>query len=429
MVSHFFLTLILSFSFFFSSSFIAEADDKLNNRYEGVGTCASSSCHGSVKTKLSSFINQNEYQIWFNHDAHSLAYKDLFSSDSKKIAEHLGISNPEKDSLCLSCHATYVESELRGERFKIEDGVGCESCHGPAENYLKTHTLKDRSHQDNVTDGMNDLSDLELRANVCLDCHIGNKDKEVNHKLIGSGHPRLSFELDTYGVLQPKHWSIDKDYTQRKGSYEPYQAFLVGQVQRALRMLDSLSRDLQSNSRMPELSNYYCYSCHHSLSNEEWKEKTYDGSPGELRLNLSSLIVLSTSLSADNSSYSRDLVRFASKLAHETNGESLALEIKSLRILLSDKIMQYSKKADFSTNALRDVVRSLVKYSIENKFMQYEDAEQFSMGVFSCLSSIDPSGKLYRKEISELHKTLQNEKEFNSQAFSEGMNKLEKVLK
>lgn len=413
---------------FFTTLLSAEVETESSDRYEGVAGCASSNCHGNVKTKTASSVNQNEYQIWFNHDAHSKAYKALLGADSKKIANHLGILKPEEDKLCLSCHATYIEEGNRGERFRLEDGVGCESCHGPSENYLKNHTLKGRSHADNISDGMTDLYDLNQRAKLCLDCHVGTKDKAVNHKLIGSGHPRLSFELDTYGILQPKHWSIDKDYTERKGGYEPYRAFLIGQVERSIRMFEMLSRELNSDNRMPELSNYYCYSCHHSLASEQWKTRTYGGSPGELRLNLSSLLVLSTAISSSDSSLANYINSASAQLAHETNKEDMIDEIKSIKDLINNEIMPYAKGLDIGPDLLKRVVKKLAEYSSANRFMPYEEAEQYAMGIFSCLSTLDPSGKVYKKEIKEVDKALKSEKEFVPENFSEAMSKLKKAF-
>ena len=50
-----------------------------------------------------------------------------------------------------------------------------------------------------------------MRAGLCLSCHFGNQEKFVTHRMMGAGHPRMSFELDTFTQLQPAHFVVDED--------------------------------------------------------------------------------------------------------------------------------------------------------------------------------------------------------------------------
>ena len=50
----------------------------------------------------------------------------------------------------------------------------------------------------------------------CLSCHFGDETKFVTHRLMGAGHPRLSFELDTFTAIEPAHFDVDDDYRARK---------------------------------------------------------------------------------------------------------------------------------------------------------------------------------------------------------------------
>ena len=57
------------------------------------------------------------------------------------------------------------------------------------------------------------------RAQLCLSCHFGTEqNKFVTHRIMGAGHPRMSFELDTFTAIQPAHYIADKDYAERKGA-------------------------------------------------------------------------------------------------------------------------------------------------------------------------------------------------------------------
>ena len=111
-----------------------------------------------------------------------------------------------------------VPENLRGENFKVSEGVSCESCHGPAENWLRSHTRTDYTRADRTAAGMRDLQNLYVRANTCVACH-----QNVDADILKAGHPELIFELDGQSVAEPKHWSAEKN---GNGA----QAWLVGQA-------------------------------------------------------------------------------------------------------------------------------------------------------------------------------------------------------
>ena len=60
-------------------------------------------------------------------------------------------------------HATYVPEAQRGPRFKLSDGVGCESCHGPGGQFVSTHVQPTAQHAGNIAAGMYP-TDRELLA-------------------------------------------------------------------------------------------------------------------------------------------------------------------------------------------------------------------------------------------------------------------------
>ena len=86
-------------------------------------------CHGSVRARDATNVAQNEYVIWTRRDRHRAAYNTLLTDDSKRC-KNLGLKSAHEADMCLDCHADNVAVEKRGERFQIDDGVGCEACHG-----------------------------------------------------------------------------------------------------------------------------------------------------------------------------------------------------------------------------------------------------------------------------------------------------------
>jgi hypothetical protein len=112
---------------------------QVKDKSMGVVNCANSLCHGSVQPWKDANVLQNEYVTWSRVDKHARAYKVLFNEQSARIARNLGLGNAAEAKVCLDCHAHNVPKAQRGERFKFDDGVSCEACHGPSERWLPKH--------------------------------------------------------------------------------------------------------------------------------------------------------------------------------------------------------------------------------------------------------------------------------------------------
>ena len=111
-----------------------------SGKYTGPGSCSSTSCHGSVTPRAGSRISQNEYSTWVVQDKHAKAYTALTSATGERIGRILGLGKSEGSAKCLACHALDVPVEQRAKTFELNDGVSCESCHGPASAWLRgTH--------------------------------------------------------------------------------------------------------------------------------------------------------------------------------------------------------------------------------------------------------------------------------------------------
>ncbi len=166
-------------------------------KFAGSPSCASTSCHGGG-------TGRNEALVYQRRDQHAVSYGILSKGTSLRIAEALNISgDPAKDSRCIVCHAPMqgVSLERLPKNPNVDRGVGCESCHGPAEKWLLFHTRPDASFQQSVAAGMRDLNDIYGRANACVGCHL-NLEEAVRK----AGHPELYFELDGQCMAQPPHY-------------------------------------------------------------------------------------------------------------------------------------------------------------------------------------------------------------------------------
>lgn len=148
--------LILSLAVFVLLSY-ASTGVAADHSYVGVKKCKM--CHKKESTG-------NQYGVWLK-SAHAKAYETLGSDESKAIAAKLKLEgNPQELDQCLSCHVTGhgVAAELLGTGYKVTDGVGCESCHGPGSDYWKKSVMKDREKA--VAAGM-----IVPDEKTCLQCH------------------------------------------------------------------------------------------------------------------------------------------------------------------------------------------------------------------------------------------------------------------
>lgn len=249
------------------------------NRHEGVASCASSVCHGAAAPQRASRVRQDEVAVWQDRDPHARAYRTLLSEASRKIAANLGLPNAHEARECLICHSDFVPPEKRGERFQISEGVGCEACHGGAERWLSSHAQAGVPHAENIALGMYPTSDPQARAELCLSCHMGTLDRPITHRIMGAGHPRLSFELDTFTWMYP-HYDFDEDYRARKGEVNGLRDWAIGQGVAARVLLQRLADEQAGRDGLfPELVLFDCHACHRSLKERRWQPRSGTGLP------------------------------------------------------------------------------------------------------------------------------------------------------
>lgn len=254
-------------------------------RFEGVASCAGSTCHGRAEGN-GAVVRQDELRLWQEPSsrggAHSRTYAALISPRGQRIASTLGLGAAGSAPACLGCHAT--PAGARGERFQISDGVGCEGCHGPASGWIASHYAVGASHAGNLAGGMTALDSPAARASVCLDCHLGSgkPGQFVTHAMMAAGHPRLTFELDLFSSLQ-QHWDDDADYRARKPQGDSVRLWAVGQAEAVQRSLSLFGQaNLANNGVFPEFTFYDCHSCHRGIDDNPDRERTFEANPGRL---------------------------------------------------------------------------------------------------------------------------------------------------
>ena len=267
---------------------IIRQDLKINSAQ----SCAAASCHGGPRAGIlqTTASRGMEYQVWVENDPHAQSWRTICNDESVAMMRRLKImeGNEVVDQVgfdnCLACHNTvkrYSEPRVHaaghagahfaghqaqgGDDAFLREGVGCAGCHGPSERWIGNHYQYHWSPEGASSQGFVEAGDLYVRARMCASCHIGDKDRDMNHDIIAAGHPTLRYELATFHAWQPKHW---RDPEANDKTFYEAQLWLAGQVaavDASLALLHSRSADTHTVSQWPEFAAYDCASCHHNL--------------------------------------------------------------------------------------------------------------------------------------------------------------------
>lgn len=131
-----------------------------SHQFIGVKKCKM--CHKKEKKGF-------QYEIWLE-SAHSKAYETLATAEAMELGKKNGVSDPQKDSKCLRCHTTGHDapSALKGKKYDLSEGVGCESCHGAGGDYYKSKVMK------GIRNGTIEAKSVGLiipNEETCRECH------------------------------------------------------------------------------------------------------------------------------------------------------------------------------------------------------------------------------------------------------------------
>jgi hypothetical protein len=360
-------------------------------KHLGVASCSTNVCHGKLAPAPGKNVRLNEYRTWVNEDRHALAYRTLEQPESKRIAANMGLANAATAKICLDCHADNVPADKRGPKFQLSDGVQCEACHGGAERWIESHAGESATHKDNLSRGMYP-SEIPLdRAELCLSCHLGTKDRFATHVIMAAGHPRLSFELEGFTATQPAHFTVDADYEERKGRIEGANLWITGQIESARTYLSLLQTNMYATNRMfPELAFYDCHSCHHPMDNVRWnQERASMGiKPGALRLQTHNLVMVQAIVATFDPAGAAELVQLTSALVRSGEQDRAAVSTAAKNLLAWINQRTDLTRRKYSRADMVNLRKALMKYGASEKAGDYASAEQIYMGVDSLSTTL-----------------------------------------
>lgn len=119
------------------------------------------------------YIGAKKCKMCHNKPEKGEQYKKWTESKHSKAMEVLSDAEKE-DPNCTKCHSTAasVDEDLLTEYITVEEGVSCESCHGPGSVYKNIKIMKDR--EQSIANGL-----VLPTEEVCLKCH---NDESPNFK-------------------------------------------------------------------------------------------------------------------------------------------------------------------------------------------------------------------------------------------------------
>ncbi len=383
----------------------------------GVASCAQSFCHGFAKPLSVTRVQQNEYITWLNFDPHAKAYATLRKPKSRAIATRLGLGEAYEEKVCLDCHTDLVRRNDRGPKFQIDDGIGCEACHGSASNWIAPHhSGTDRSHAANVARGLAPLEDAATRAEVCMSCHVGSRSRMATHTMMAAGHPRLSFELDTFTEI----WRASggrEHFRVNSKMISGAQVWLRGLVSAATARLDLIDTHSQSQSAMPEFAIYNCYACHRQMRVDAWAGPQSDGlPPGSLRFDDSALRMLIAAFDGTQRPIAKQL-RDATRQWQQSlsNVKQLGIAQQNLRRVLGIVAREVARM-DFPAARSKAMLDSLVESAQRGEFPDYASAEQAAMAMVLLMADTGNDTRR-RPDIDKLFRALADDTRFDPKLF------------
>lgn len=411
-------------------------------KYNGPGGCAASNCHGGVNPKNvpGIQISQNEFSIWATQDKHARAYSVLSNPVSMRMARILKIDQPNKSEKCLACHALYVPPELRATTFQLDDGVSCENCHGPAVGWLGPHTTEGWQHYSAAEKsryGMYDTKDLIKRSERCMSCHVGNTEKQVDHQMIAAGHPDLTFELDSFSAMMPRHWKVNR----RGDEWIGVQSWAIGQAVQLRESLNRLSRRA-TGPNWPDYAELDCFACHHSLTapTDSWRLTTSDyyrgRRPGVPAWNGARYVVFRWFLGVvdpqDGAQLDAAVNRVSDLIGRWASPQEISTAAQQAATV-TDQVLQNLKAQRYNQDLTARIMLAIASNGNAIADGGERAAEQAYMALDTLSIAYTANGKVaneqeLRAAISKLYPQLQAASAYNAPQFQQQLKKIQAML-
>jgi hypothetical protein len=271
--------------------------------------------------------------------------------------------------------------------------------------------LAGKGHQVNIDKGMYPTDDPFARAKLCLSCHLGDDTRFVTHRIMGAGHPRLSFELDTFTALQPAHFEVDQDYIERKKVFDGLQTWAIGQTIAVKRTIDLMLNPKRAyDGIFPELVFFDCHACHHPMSNKRWQPRVGTQlPPGIVRLNDSNMIMLRIIAKHFDTEMGDKLMSQTIALhAASTKGADATVEAAKALSATTDQIIDLLTARMFEPKDIEALAFGIVQEGMAGEFADYAAAEQATMALASVIETMKIAKLIDEERLGQLEAAIES---------------------
>lgn len=148
-----------------------------------VGMKSCGMCHRAAATG-------DQLTVW-KGSAHAKAFERLATPEAKAVGAKLGIADPQASGKCLKCHSTAYNfgEAVATEKITPQEGVTCESCHGPGKGYMAKAVMESR--EKSIAGGM-----IHPASQVCASCHNDQNPTWKPDRYTTKDGKKVGFDFD-----------------------------------------------------------------------------------------------------------------------------------------------------------------------------------------------------------------------------------------
>ena len=267
---------------------------------------------------------------------------------------------------------------------------------------------------------------------------FSDEKKFVTHQIMGAGHPRISFELDTYTAAEPAHFVVDKVYIERKGPVNDVRVWAVGQAVALVKFMDAVIDPKHAPKGIfPELVLFDCTACHHGMDDLRWQQQPSVGlPPGLPPLNTANAVMLKVIAARVSPGVAKSLGDHLLALHHASteSWSGVQSEARALRQIAVDLVPALSSH-DFTREDMRALADGLIAAGLDRDAGDYPGAEQATMALSSIVSAMrmagyvgEPQAKEMNEKLNGLYEALANNATYKPETFLAALRDFQKVL-
>jgi len=297
---------------------------------------------------------------------------------------------------------------------------------------------------------MTDTRNVIRRTEKCLDCHLGTKNKFVDHEMIAAGHPDLYFELDSFSAVMPRHWKIPRESEPGKPVEEAawvgvreWAAGQAVQLRAAMERLTWRAKNERFDKKdvWPEYSELSCFACHHALgpAKDSWRqEHGYAGRrPGDPAWNASRYVVFRLLAKQIDSASAQELDRQLPLVSEEMNklnpDRNAVAAAASTAAPLAERIAQRLATMQYDQAIVLRMLQRIPDDAENIALADERVAEQATMALDSLYIAYSRETKPanaaeVRTAINGLFQQLENPSAYNADQFASALRRIRALL-